>query len=92
MNCINHRSCIHLLICPFRARSCSLTSGREKVSLLVRVGFSPFCQLTGRCMMDKETKTIKPHVRAFDRTEDHCHLSGVRRQRIRYRGGVPEQM
>lgn len=43
-------------------------------------------------MMDKETKTIKPHVRAFDRTEDHCHLSGVRRQRIRYRGGVPEQM
>lgn len=42
--------------------------------------------------MDKEIKTIKPHVHAFDRTEDHYRLSGVRRQRIRYRGGVPEQI
>lgn len=41
--------------------------------------------------MDKEIKTIKPHVRAIDRTEDHCHLSGVRRQNT-LQGGVLEQM
>lgn len=42
--------------------------------------------------MDKEIKTITPHVHALDRTEDHCCLSGVRRQRIHYRGDVPEQI
>ena len=46
----------------------------------------------GRCRIDKEIKTTKPHAGAFDRTEDYCRLSGVRRQGIHYRGGVPEQI
>lgn len=46
----------------------------------------------GRRRRDKEIKTTQPHAGAFDRTEDYCLLSSVRRQGIRYRGGVPEQI
>lgn len=75
MDDVNHRSCVCSLICLLSASTCGLASGREKGHQGLGGGcfHSAGCMkeptwgpgARGKCGIDKEIKTTKPHTGAL---------------------------